>query len=156
MGRCSFPLGRKETCLDFWLGGESIHFVTVLLLGIPCSSVSSWVSVHSRWEFSLDQLWKFLGVSRSFYALGTLLEYDEGNGVKNLCFTFPFQTWETRYMLLLWLSMICLIPFDLARFDGNLVSVEGQARQPTMDRILEIAKVRKTHPVTLSDLGCLA
>ncbi|NWV07754.1 TBCD protein, partial [Ptilonorhynchus violaceus] len=50
------------------------------------------------------------------------------------------ETWETRYMLLLWLSMICLIPFDLARFDGNLVSVEGQARQPTMDRILEIAK----------------
>ncbi|NXE95430.1 TBCD protein, partial [Menura novaehollandiae] len=50
------------------------------------------------------------------------------------------ETWETRYMLLLWLSMICLIPFDLARFDGNLVSMEGQARQPTMDRILEIAK----------------
>ncbi|NWZ66145.1 TBCD protein, partial [Acrocephalus arundinaceus] len=50
------------------------------------------------------------------------------------------ETWETRYMLLLWLSMICLIPFDLARFDGNLVSVEGQPRQPTMDRILEIAK----------------
>ncbi|NWV20149.1 TBCD protein, partial [Origma solitaria] len=50
------------------------------------------------------------------------------------------ETWETRYMLLLWLSMICLIPFDLARFDGNLVSVEGQARQSTMDRILEIAK----------------
>ncbi|KAL2297604.1 hypothetical protein Nmel_016150 [Mimus melanotis] len=43
-------------------------------------------------------------------------------------------------MLLLWLSMICLIPFDLARFDGNLASLEGQARQPTMDRILEIAK----------------
>ncbi|NXP35399.1 TBCD protein, partial [Leiothrix lutea] len=50
------------------------------------------------------------------------------------------ETWETRYMLLLWLSMICLIPFDLARFDGNLVSVEGQARQPTMDRILDMAK----------------
>ncbi|NXF24598.1 TBCD protein, partial [Rhodinocichla rosea] len=50
------------------------------------------------------------------------------------------ETWETRYMLLLWLSMICLIPFDLARFDGSLVSLEGQARQPTMDRILDIAK----------------
>ncbi|XP_039246286.1 tubulin-specific chaperone D isoform X2 [Pipra filicauda] len=50
------------------------------------------------------------------------------------------ETWETRYMLLLWLSMICLIPFDLARFDGNLVSEGGKARQPTMDRILEIAK----------------
>ncbi|XP_051653434.1 tubulin-specific chaperone D [Manacus candei] len=50
------------------------------------------------------------------------------------------ETWETRYMLLLWLSMICLIPFDLARFDGNLVAEGGRARQPTMDRILEIAK----------------
>ncbi|XP_010217296.1 PREDICTED: tubulin-specific chaperone D-like [Tinamus guttatus] len=49
------------------------------------------------------------------------------------------ETWETRYMLLLWLSMICLIPFDLARFDGNL-SEEGDARVPTMDRILKIAK----------------
>ncbi|NXU83729.1 TBCD protein, partial [Xiphorhynchus elegans] len=50
------------------------------------------------------------------------------------------ETWETRYMLLLWLSMICLIPFDLARFDGDLVSEEGKAQQPTMDRILETAK----------------
>ncbi|NWX24719.1 TBCD protein, partial [Aegotheles bennettii] len=49
------------------------------------------------------------------------------------------ETWETRYMLLLWLSMICLIPFDLARFDGNM-SEEGPARVPTMDRILTIAK----------------
>lgn len=78
------------------------------------------------------------------------------NEVKPFCCTIPFQTWETRYMLLLWLSMICLIPFDLARFDGNLVSLEGQARQPTMDRILEIAKVRKTHPVMLSHLRSLA
>uniref|UniRef100_A0A8V1AI94 Tubulin-specific chaperone D n=1 Tax=Gallus gallus TaxID=9031 RepID=A0A8V1AI94_CHICK len=50
------------------------------------------------------------------------------------------ETWETRYMLLLWLSMICLIPFDLARFDGNILSEEGHTRMPTMDRILEIAK----------------
>uniref|UniRef100_U3ITR5 Tubulin-specific chaperone D n=1 Tax=Anas platyrhynchos platyrhynchos TaxID=8840 RepID=U3ITR5_ANAPP len=50
------------------------------------------------------------------------------------------ETWETRYMLLLWLSMICLIPFDLARFDGNTVSEEGHARMPTMDRILKVAK----------------
>ncbi|NWY04338.1 TBCD protein, partial [Nothoprocta ornata] len=49
------------------------------------------------------------------------------------------ETWETRYMLLLWLSMICLIPFDLARFDGNL-SEEGGARVTTMDRILKTAK----------------
>uniref|UniRef100_A0A8B9FS06 Tubulin-specific chaperone D n=1 Tax=Amazona collaria TaxID=241587 RepID=A0A8B9FS06_9PSIT len=49
------------------------------------------------------------------------------------------ETWETRYMLLLWLSMICLIPFDLARFDGS-ISEEGHTRVPTMDRILTVAK----------------
>ncbi|XP_068120196.1 tubulin-specific chaperone D-like [Hyperolius riggenbachi] len=50
------------------------------------------------------------------------------------------ETWETRYMLLLWLSMTCLIPFDLSRLDGNLSTEEGQKRQSTMDTILEVAK----------------
>lgn len=53
---------------------------------------------------------------------------------------YSFQTWETRYMLLLWLSMTCLIPFDLYRLDGHLESEGGKAREPTMDRILAIAK----------------
>ena len=43
-------------------------------------------------------------------------------------------------MLLFWLSMTCLIPFDLSRLDGNLESEGGKAREPTMDRILAIAK----------------
>uniref|UniRef100_A0AAQ4PTB6 Tubulin folding cofactor D n=1 Tax=Gasterosteus aculeatus aculeatus TaxID=481459 RepID=A0AAQ4PTB6_GASAC len=50
------------------------------------------------------------------------------------------ETWETRYMLLLWLSMTCLIPFDLYRLDGDLESEGGKVREPTMDRILAIAK----------------
>ncbi|XP_075941982.1 tubulin-specific chaperone D isoform X1 [Anarhichas minor] len=50
------------------------------------------------------------------------------------------ETWETRYMLLLWLSMTCLIPFDLYRLDGHLGSDGGKVREPTMDRILAIAK----------------
>ncbi|KAM4598518.1 tubulin-specific chaperone D [Polymixia lowei] len=50
------------------------------------------------------------------------------------------EIWETRYMLLLWLSMTCLIPFDLSRLDGYLESDGGQARESTMDRILAIAK----------------
>ncbi|KAM9346639.1 tubulin-specific chaperone D [Symphorus nematophorus] len=50
------------------------------------------------------------------------------------------ETWETRYMLLLWLSMTCLIPFDLYRLDGHLESDSGKSREPTMDRILAIAK----------------
>ncbi|MCI4391794.1 hypothetical protein PGIGA_G00138510 [Pangasianodon gigas] len=50
------------------------------------------------------------------------------------------ETWETRYMLLLWLSMTCLIPFDLSRLDGRLNSDSGQNREPIMDRILSVAK----------------
>ncbi|XP_058024468.1 tubulin-specific chaperone D [Ahaetulla prasina] len=51
-----------------------------------------------------------------------------------------YETWETRYMLLLWLSVTCLIPFDLVRLDGNISSIEGCPRVSTMDRILEVAK----------------
>ena len=44
-------------------------------------------------------------------------------------------------MLLLWLSVTCLIPFDFSRLDGNLVTQPGQTRMPIMDRILQIAEV---------------
>lgn len=44
-------------------------------------------------------------------------------------------------MLLLWLSVTCLIPFDFSRLDGNLLSQPGQERASTMDRILQIAEV---------------
>ncbi|XP_037593059.1 tubulin-specific chaperone D isoform X4 [Cebus imitator] len=50
------------------------------------------------------------------------------------------ETWETRYMLLLWLSVTCLIPFDFSRLDGNLVTQPGQTRMSIMDRILQIAE----------------
>ncbi|XP_011371946.1 tubulin-specific chaperone D isoform X1 [Pteropus vampyrus] len=50
------------------------------------------------------------------------------------------ETWETRYMLLLWLSMTCLIPFDFSRLDGNLVTEPEQTQKSVMDRILEIAQ----------------
>uniref|UniRef100_A0A4W3JVP2 Tubulin-specific chaperone D n=1 Tax=Callorhinchus milii TaxID=7868 RepID=A0A4W3JVP2_CALMI len=50
------------------------------------------------------------------------------------------ETWETRYILLLWLSMTCLIPFDMARLDGNISGEAQESRIPTMDRILSVAK----------------
>ncbi|XP_039332583.1 tubulin-specific chaperone D isoform X2 [Saimiri boliviensis] len=50
------------------------------------------------------------------------------------------ETWETRYMLLLWLSVTCLIPFDFCRLDGNLITQPGQTRLSVMDRILQIAE----------------
>ncbi|XP_006635580.2 tubulin-specific chaperone D [Lepisosteus oculatus] len=59
------------------------------------------------------------------------------------------ETWETRYMLLLWLSMTCLIPFDLSRLDGHLAREPGLGRVPVMDRILAVAKLY----LTVSDKG---
>uniref|UniRef100_A0A2K5K8D1 Tubulin-specific chaperone D n=1 Tax=Colobus angolensis palliatus TaxID=336983 RepID=A0A2K5K8D1_COLAP len=50
------------------------------------------------------------------------------------------ETWETRYMLLLWLSVTCLIPFDFSRLDGTLLTQPGQTRMSIMDRILQIAE----------------
>ncbi|MEQ2262657.1 hypothetical protein XENORESO_018458, partial [Xenotaenia resolanae] len=50
------------------------------------------------------------------------------------------ETWETRYMLLLWLSVACLIPFDLSRLDGHLESEGVKIREPIMERILAVAK----------------
>ena len=46
------------------------------------------------------------------------------------------QTWETRYILLLWLSIIVIIPFDLARMDGH--SRPGE--MGVVDRIMSVAK----------------
>ena len=45
------------------------------------------------------------------------------------------EHWETRYVLLLWMSVLALVPFDLARFDSG---TEG--RTPLMERILAIIK----------------
>ncbi|XP_069510643.1 tubulin-specific chaperone D isoform X2 [Ambystoma mexicanum] len=50
------------------------------------------------------------------------------------------ETWESRYMLLLWLSMTCLIPFDLSRLDGNIASEIGPTRMSIMDQILHVAE----------------
>lgn len=48
-------------------------------------------------------------------------------------------------MLFLWMSIICMIPFDMARLDSNAQTATGEVREPTMLRILNIGKV-KTHP----------
>lgn len=29
------------------------------------------------------------------------------------------MNWETRYIVLLWLSLVAMLPFDLAQFDGE-------------------------------------
>ena len=52
----------------------------------------------------------------------TLLEA-EGDNTEN---------WETRYVLLLWMSMLVLIPFDMKRFDS------GEKKDTVTDRILAV------------------
>uniref|UniRef100_A0A672IX42 Tubulin-specific chaperone D n=1 Tax=Salarias fasciatus TaxID=181472 RepID=A0A672IX42_SALFA len=65
------------------------------------------------------------------------------------------ETWETRYMLLLWLSMTCLVPFDLSRLDGRMESDSGKPRDSTMDRILTVAKVTYFALPAAAVLQCL-
>lgn len=65
-----------------------------------------------------------------------------------------FQTWETRYILLLWLTMTCMIPFDLYRLDGNLRSDGNHSGEPIMDRILAIAKVSKVFDILFLFVLC--
>lgn len=43
-------------------------------------------------------------------------------------------SWEMKFILLLWMSLICMIPFDLKRID----SLRGGV--PLVERILDIAK----------------
>lgn len=45
------------------------------------------------------------------------------------------DNWETRYFLLLWLSILVLIPFHMSRFDD-----EEKGKQSLMDKVLEAIK----------------
>ena len=59
------------------------------------------------------------------------------------------QSWQVHYILLLWLCMLVLVPFDLARFDAARPGPETpDGAHPTlMDRILNVAKVQLPHSV---------
>ena len=54
-------------------------------------------------------------------------------------------------MLLLWLSIVCMIPFDMARFDGLREEATGtvERRRPVVERILETAKVKECELFTV-------
>lgn len=57
------------------------------------------------------------------------------------------ETWETRYMLLLWLSILVLNPFQMSRFDI------GDKSLSIMDRIFHICKTNTNNNDTCSKLG---
>lgn len=50
--------------------------------------------------------------------------------------------WETRYILLLWLSIIVMVPFDLSLMDNS-----QQCQRKTLDRILKLGQ----HYMLLTD-----
>lgn len=54
------------------------------------------------------------------------------------------DTWTTRYNLLLWMSIIVMIPFDMSRFDG--FDENKSCHQTVMDRILTIIKTYSVVP----------
>ena len=49
-------------------------------------------------------------------------------------------TWQTRYMLLIWLSIVCMVPFDLHKFDLT----DENENNTIMNRMLDICMVN-TH-----------
>ncbi|RLN95357.1 hypothetical protein BBJ28_00014498 [Nothophytophthora sp. Chile5] len=57
--------------------------------------------------------------------------------------------WETRYVLLLWLSMLCLVPFDLNTIDSSAPSV-GESSNGTISIVSNIVTLCKDY---LSDPG---
>jgi hypothetical protein len=61
------------------------------------------------------------------------------------------QRWQVKYCLLLWLSVVSMIPFDLVRLD-NTVTETGDGKAPVMDRILHYCKVGVKYLTRLYDL----
>ncbi|CAG8507035.1 2498_t:CDS:10, partial [Acaulospora morrowiae] len=49
-----------------------------------------------------------------------------------------YTEWETRYVLLIWLSLICMIPFDLKTVDS--LAVAGGNKFPLVDHMIDLAK----------------
>ncbi|CAG8461477.1 14387_t:CDS:10 [Funneliformis mosseae] len=50
-----------------------------------------------------------------------------------------YETWETRYVLLIWLSLICIIPFDLKTVDSR-VSGDESNKFPLVDHMIDLSK----------------
>ncbi|RHZ45413.1 hypothetical protein Glove_680g46 [Diversispora epigaea] len=50
-----------------------------------------------------------------------------------------YTGWEARYVLLIWLSLICMIPFDLKTVDSLADDTEGK-KFPLMDHMIQLSK----------------
>ena len=69
------------------------------------------------------------------------------------CRRSDFRTWETRYCLLLWVSMLSLVPFDLATIDSAAPGAEG-----IVDSIIGLCKRYLSDPgrARLAAATCLS
>lgn len=65
--------------------------------------------------------------------------------------------WETRYMLIVWLSILVLNPFELARFDAFISSdsgnSDGEKPQSKMDRIYNLCLLNTNNSDTCSNVA---
>ncbi|CAI2185044.1 20232_t:CDS:10 [Funneliformis geosporum] len=50
-----------------------------------------------------------------------------------------YEIWETRYVLLIWLSLICIIPFDLKTVDSRVNGGESN-KFPLVDHMIGLSK----------------
>lgn len=63
------------------------------------------------------------------------------------------NTWETRYMLLIWLSILVLNPFELSRFDGFISGSDGDKPTSKIDRIFKLCKTNTNNNDTCSNVA---
>ena len=67
-----------------------------------------------------------------------------------------YNSWETRYVLVLWLCILCLIPFDISSMDSTLNSFTttdnkpGAGDEKSSNLVIEIIRISKNF---LSDPG---
>ncbi len=103
--------------------------------GVPGTQEERWRTAHAAAAFAshLVKVRKAKVVARHFphevadvEPVLALLEAQDPHSAED---------WETRYVLLLWMSVLVLIPFDLARFDSG-----AEGRRPLAERVLGVVK----------------
>lgn len=62
-------------------------------------------------------------------------------------------SWETRYMLILWLSILVLNPFEMSRFDSVQASGDTTSENSIMERIFILCKINTANNDTCSDVA---
>lgn len=63
------------------------------------------------------------------------------------------ENWETRYMLIFWLSILVLNPFEIARFDTHTIGEGGDEKQSIVDRIFNVCMINSNRNDTCSNIA---